>query len=92
MIVEISIEGLCDSRQIGWVKYREGNAVLSLKVIRSRRGHVFLAHQTAYRDGENIQTVEYPNRMYWNKLKKLLLEEFRRTVGEDYFFNAGRDA
>ena len=49
-IVEISTDNLVDSGQIGWIKYREGDAILNVKVIRTqKRTEPFLSHVTAYR-------------------------------------------
>ena len=86
MIVAVSTDDLVDDRQIGWIKYKEGNALLTVKVVRASNDRPFLAHVTAYRQGTTVRTVEYEDRLNWNKLSKHMLQAFREQVGDDYFF------
>ena len=86
MIEEISIESLVDPRQIGWIRYREGDASLRVKVILA--GKVpFLSHVTAYKKGQTIRTVEYGNRQIWKEKERALLSAFKKQVGDYYYYN-----
>ena len=85
MIKAISTEDLVDPLQIGWIHYQEGDAVLSVKVIRTHKRSIFLSHVTAYRKGSTIKTVEYPDKQIWKMKESVLLRAFRQHVGEDYY-------
>lgn len=92
MIREISTQSLTDARQIGWIAYQEGDAILRVKVIRKRDGDVFLSHQTSYRAGVVVKTVTYADKTLWFKKADYMLNEFRRNVGEDYWENFRNDS
>lgn len=87
MICEISTDNLVDERQIGWIAYREGSAILRVKVVRARSNRLFLAHPTAYRKGTTVRVVEYSDPLSWNQFSKYLLERFREVVGDEHYFN-----
>lgn len=87
MIVEYSTENLVDRRQIGWIKYREGNALINCKVVRSKDGRPFLSHVNGYMAGVSVECVQYEDKDHWAALGKVMLAKFKERVGSDYYHN-----
>lgn len=85
-IVEISTDNLVDARQIGWILYEEGEALIRVKVIRAKNNKPFLAHVTGYRQGTQVRTVEYRDILAWNQRARYYMDEFEKAVGVDYFY------
>ena len=85
MLVEVSIENMVDPLQMGWVLFREGDALLRAKVVRSRTGIPFVSIPTVYRKGVQVQIYGYPDKELWDVKQKVLLDGFREVVGDDYF-------
>lgn len=89
MKLEISTEELVDPRQIGWIKYKEGNAWLKVKVVRPTTAGAlpFLSHPTAYcPPAGSVKVVDYEDREMWRTMAREMLEAFRKVVGEDHFW------
>lgn len=85
MIVEISTDDLIDPQQIGWIAYREGNAVVRVKVVRAKSGKPFLAHVRGVGGGSKVRVIEYENRPEWLSRADYMLKQFRETVGEQHW-------
>lgn len=85
VIVEsISTDNIMEERHMGWIQYREGDALLRVKVVRGSK-RPFLSHVTAYRNGVQCSTVDYPNRGVWRAKEAVLLEAFRNYIGPEAF-------
>ena len=83
----VSTENLVDPLQIGWVEYREGDALIRVKVVRGK-GVPFLSHVDAYRKGVCVSSVTYPDRDLWKMKEKEMLDVFRERVGSKYYYSA----
>lgn len=92
MICEISTDNLVDERQIGWISYREGHAILSVKVVRAKNNRLFLSHPTAFRRGTKVRIIQYEDSRAWKKMSEYLLSEFKRVVGDDHYYNYKKDS
>lgn len=89
MIISISTQELVDPQQIGWITYKEGDAALRVKVIRTEKGkRPFLSHCTAYSRGIVVDVVEYEDSRTWRDKSQILLKAFQDYVGNDYYFKA----
>lgn len=86
-VIGCSTDEIIDPRQIGWVTYREGDAIVRCKVIRGAKMHPFLAHVVGFGQGSRVRVVEYCNET-WREKSKELLRSFRTAVGDRYFFEA----
>lgn len=91
IIKEVSTDLLLDKRQIGWVVYGEGDAVLKTKVVRAPNGEPFISHVTCFHRGITVRTVIYPDKDIWRKKSEFLLQEFRKAVGEEHYLNFRRN-
>lgn len=89
MIVEISTDDLVDWKQIGWITYKEGDALIKAKVVRAKNNEPFLTHVTGFRgeDGLVVKTVDYEDRLLWKTKSAQMLSRFRKQVGEEYWNN-----
>ena len=87
-IIEISTDNFVDPRQIGWIGYKEGDAVIRVKVIRGSRSKPFLSHVLGFRHAVKVRIVEYQNECTWQEKSESLLSSFRAKVGDCYFFGA----
>lgn len=87
-ITDISTEDLVDPLQIGWVSYREGDAILRVKVIRGTRGDKkpFVVRPNAFRNGLRVEIINYPDSDVWRAKAAAMIQAFRNKVGDGYFF------
>lgn len=93
--IRISKTDLVAPGQIGWVFYFEGDAELAAKVMREKESNrPYLSLPTCYRfrkgceKGVRVHIINYPRPEIWRKKRQELLGEFRRQVGDDYFYSA----
>lgn len=57
------------------------------KVVRSPKTQKpFLSLPTAFRHGVTLPVIEYEDVTKWKEKAKLMLKEFRKLVGDEYFF------
>jgi len=91
VIREISTESLIDRRQIGWIAYQEGDALIRVKVIRAKNGKPFLAHVTGWRKGIVVRTVDYIDKEVWRQKSEYLLNAFKEHVGSEFWQNFRND-
>ena len=89
-IIDCSMDNLFAPGQIGWVSFKEGDAVLTAKVVRGSSGYPFVCFPTAYGKGIKVEVVYYPDRTVWAALAKELLDAFVATFGKDYVFGNRR--
>lgn len=87
-VPHVSTEDLVDPRQIGWVGYLEGDALIYVKVIRGRGKTPFLSHISGHAHGKTQPGVVYSDAPKWKEKSSFILRRFREEVGDDYFFNA----
>jgi hypothetical protein len=85
MLLEVSIDSLVDPLQMGWVTFREGDAILRAKVVRSKAGIPFISIPTVYRRGVQVQIYGYADKALWEAKQKALLSGFQEVVGDEYF-------
>lgn len=85
--LEISVDNLIDPQQIGWIGYREGDAIVRVKVIRGDKLHPFLSHVTGFAKGVKVHTVSYLDTDKWHEKAYQLLRAFRKSVGDAYYFS-----
>lgn len=86
-IVETSLDSslFVDERQIGLVRYREGRAIITAKIIKPPSGGPpFARIPTAYRRGNICEVVEYEEKE-WRKTAEELLDAFKAACGEQYY-------
>jgi len=87
MVVEIT---LCfnprDKRQLAWAKVREGDAILSFKIVRAKSGWPFVTVPTDQDGLIRTPLWSYENLALFEAKKKAILEEFRLAVPEEIFY------
>lgn len=85
--IQVSIDDLVYDRQVGWITYVEGDARLTVKVIRRKNGKLFLAHHQMFKHDKQILSIDYADGLLWKQKQRILLKRFRECVGDEYFFN-----
>lgn len=85
-IAVISTERLVDRRQIGWVAWYEGDALVWGKIISGGR-YPFLSLPTVIGQGNVVAVIEYVDMQKWREKARALLRRFREEVGDEYFFS-----
>lgn len=93
MVVEIILDDITDPQQLAWAKFREGDAVLKAKIIKSpKTGKVFVAIPAAFRKGLNVPIYEYDNPSLWKSKAIAILETFRKEVPEELYSQPESDS
>lgn len=87
--MRVELEDFVAPNQIGWVIYQEGTAEVAVKIVRNpETKEPFASLPTAYKQGLIKQVVRYPDKGDWLRVAKKCLQEFRKEVGDEYYYGA----
>lgn len=87
MKMTFSTSDLLAPGQVGWVTLDEGHVEIRIRMVRDRTtGVPFAVLPTSVKGGSCVQVVRYKNKEHWTRLAKKATENFRKVVGESYFY------